>query len=95
MAKTYIKILLACKDYIQRNFGVMSLSLFGSVARGDDNQDSDIDICVDMAPDMLKRYALKEYLESVLHKSVDVVRMRKDMNNTLRLEIERDGIHVF
>lgn len=95
MAKTYINILLAFKDTIQKNFGVSSLKLFGSVARNQEREDSDVDVCVEMEPDMLKRYALKEYLESILHKSVDVVRFRANMNPTLKSEIERDGILVF
>ena len=95
MAQTDIDTVLALKDYIQAHFGVVSLRIFGSVARNEARQDSDIDICVDMEPDMFKRYALKAYLESVFHRSVDVVRLRKGMNGTLQSEIERDGILVF
>lgn len=95
MAQTYIDTLRALKDYIQAQYGVVSLRIFGSVARNEARQDSDIDICVDMEPDMFKRYALKAYLEAVLHRSVDVVRLRKGMNGTLQSEIERDGILVF
>lgn len=95
MAKNYINILLACKETIQKIFGVSSLKIFGSVARNQAHENSDVDLCVEMEPDMLKRYALKEYLESILHRSVDVVRFRANMNPTLRSEIERDGILVF
>ena len=54
-----------------------------------------VDICVEMEPDMFKRYALKAYLEDMLHKPVDVVRLHKGMNAVLRSEIERDGVAVF
>jgi len=95
MAKHYIDIILACREYIEKNFGVSSLKLFGSVARNQEREDCDIDICVEMAPDMFKRFALKEYLENLLHRPVDVVRMHANMNSFLRSEIENDGITVF
>lgn len=95
MAKNYINILLACKETITRNFGVKSLKIFGSVARNQDHAGSDVDVCVEMEADMFKRYALKEYLENLLQKPVDVVRFRENMNQILKSEIERDGILVF
>lgn len=91
----YLDILLTCKDFIQKNFGVTSLKLFGSVARNQEREDSDVDICVEMAPDMFRRYALKDYLEDLLKRPVDVVRIHTNMNEFLRSEIERDGIVVF
>lgn len=95
MAKNYINILFACKDTITKNFGVKSLKLFGSVARNQDHAGSDVDVCVEMEADMFKRYALKDYLENLLQKPVDVVRFRENMNQTLKAEIEKDGILVF
>jgi uncharacterized protein len=49
--------------------------LFGSVARGDEHQDSDIDLLVDFVPgsslfDLLR---LNRELEELLHRPVDVV----------------------
>ena len=95
MAKNYINILQAYKDIITKNYGVKSLKLFGSVARNQDHAESDVDVCVEMEADMFKRYALKDYLETLLQKPVDVVRFRENMNRTLKSEIERDGILVF
>ena len=43
MANTYINILLACKEHLERDFGVSSLKLFGSVARHQEHEDSDVD----------------------------------------------------
>lgn len=34
--------------YIRKEFGVTSLCLFGSMARGDNGPDSDVDVCVDI-----------------------------------------------
>lgn len=95
MKENYIKILLDSKDYIQRQYGVVSLRIFGSQARNEANESSDVDVCVEMPADMFKRYALKDYLEQQLHCSVDVVRLRQNMNALLHSEIERDGIRIF
>jgi predicted nucleotidyltransferase len=48
-----------------------------------------------MNPNMLLHIRLKNYLEKILGCNVDVVREHKNMNETLKKEIERDGIEVF
>jgi predicted nucleotidyltransferase len=56
-------------------YGVRRASLFGSVARGEDGPDSDIDILVEM-PDsasLLELAGLKIDLEEVLNREVDVL----------------------
>ena len=91
----YIEIIKSFSDVLRTQFGVKSLRLFGSVARGEQTSDSDIDICVVMNPNMLLHIKLKNYLEKILGRNVDVVREHKNMNETLRKEIERDGIEIF
>lgn len=77
---------------LRDEFGVKSLRLFGSVARGEQTDNSDVDVCVDMSPKMFLVIRLKRYLETVLGTSVDVVRFHKHMNPFLKGEIDRDGI---
>jgi predicted nucleotidyltransferase len=91
----YIEIIKSFSDVLRTQFGVKSLRLFGSVARGEQTSDSDLDICVVMNPNMLLHIRLKNYLEKILGCNVDVVREHKNMNETLKKEIERDGIEVF
>ena len=52
-----------------------SLRVFGSVARGEDRPDSDVDFLVDFEPDasLLDLIALKEEFEAVLGRPADVV----------------------
>jgi predicted nucleotidyltransferase len=56
---------------------VRRAALFGSVARGDNRPDSDIDIMIELEPDVritVYDYAgLKEYIESLFEGPVDVV----------------------
>jgi predicted nucleotidyltransferase len=81
--------------FIREQFGVKSLSLFGSMARGDNTSSSDVDVCVDMPPKAFKLIALKIYLQELLGVDVDVVRMSSYIDNFLINEINRDGICIF
>lgn len=81
--------------FIRNEFGVRSLRLFGSMARGDNHSDSDVDLCVDMPPKAFKLLSLKVYLQDLLGMAVDLVRMTPHLDNFLLTEIERDGICIF
>lgn len=58
-----------------KEYGVIKASVFGSVARGDDKPESDIDLLVELRrPFALSRFvSLKRNLENTLNHSVDVV----------------------
>jgi predicted nucleotidyltransferase len=55
--------------------GARNVRVFGSVARGDDRTDSDIDLLVEMADDrsLLDLVALEQELQSLLNRPVDVL----------------------
>lgn len=79
---------------IKKEYGVTGLTLFGSVARGDNRPDSDIDILVEMPPKIFALVRLKDYLESILHNSVDLIHRHSRMNPRFLNEIFRDGITI-
>lgn len=58
-----IELIRSCADTLQRRFGVSSLRLFGSVARGEQQPNSDVDVCVEMAPKLYLLVELGMYLE--------------------------------
>lgn len=94
--KDYIDILNSCAHELKQQFGVRSLRLFGSVARNEQNEASDIDICVDTeTPNPFLIVRMKRYLEKLLGCSVDVVRFHRNMNAFLKQQIEKDGIFIF
>ena len=60
---------------IAANHGARNVRLFGSVARGDDRAESDIDLLVDMDPgrSLLDLVGLGQKLEELLGRKVDVL----------------------
>lgn len=60
---------------IAARHGARSVRVFGSVARGDAREDSDIDLLVDLEPgrSLLDLIAIKQDLEDALKAPVDVV----------------------
>lgn len=75
--------------------GVVSLSVFGSVAREEATPHSDVDILVEFdRPTTLAGYmGLKVLLEEALGRRVDLV-TRKGLRDRLRPTIERDAVRV-
>lgn len=71
------------------------MRLFGSVARNQHSENSDVDVCVDMPPRIFKLVGLTNYLEELLGCHVDVIRNHNNMNPFLRKEIDNDGINIF
>ena len=90
-----IDIIRSAQPTLTQVYGVRSLLLFGSIAREEQRTESDVDVCVEMAPNLLNRIGVKHFLEERLHCPVDVVRMRDSMNSTLKQQINKDGIPVF
>src|SRR5476649_2783538 len=73
---TQIKELLEKqKDFLRNTYQVDDLGVFGSVARGDNNEVSDIDVLVKFVKPvgMFKFIELEEYLSKLLGKRVDLV----------------------
>lgn len=91
----YIDIIQQHSGELRSQFDVTSLRIFGSVARDQHTEESDLDVCVDMPPRLFKLVGLGSYLESLLGCHVDVIRNHSNMNDFLKKEIENDGIYVF
>src|SRR4051794_8187947 len=89
-------LLLEKREEILRlaaKYGASNLRVFGSVARGDASDASDIDFLVDFPPDyrLWDRIGLKQDLETLLQRPVDVV-LAKQLRELIRDEILRDAI---
>ena len=83
------------KPELEKRFGVSRLGIFGSVARGQIRDDSDIDVVVEMPqPDLFFLVHIKEDLEESLGRSVDIVQYRERMNAFLKERIEIEAVYA-
>ena len=74
---------------------IIKIGIFGSVARNEYNQESDIDVVVEQKyPDLFLLGRIKIELEEKFNKKVDIIRLRNDINPFLKKRIERDSIYV-
>lgn len=92
--ESVISTLTSQKSMLAQKYGVTLLGIFGSVARGQATEGSDIDVVVEMPPDLFQMVHLKEDLEELLGVSVDLVRLHKNLNTHLRGRIAREAIYV-
>jgi predicted nucleotidyltransferase len=93
--KEILDFLMKNKDSFQREFSVKKIGLFGSYARDEATDESDIDVVVELEKaDMFCLIGIKQTLEESFGCRVDVVRMRKTMNPTLRRRIEKDAVFI-
>lgn len=89
-----IQLLQSCSDVLRQRLGVHTLRSFGSVARNEQKETSDVDVCVEMDPKLYLFVELGLFLEELLGCHVDVIRMNLNMNAFLKNEIEKNGITV-
>lgn len=76
-------------------YGLTRIGIFGSVARGEQTADSDVDVCYEgKAPSLLTLDLMQDELEKLFGCPVDMVRVRNNMNSLLKQRIQREGIYV-
>jgi len=94
---TKYDVLNYLKEHYQEfhnKYNVEKIGLFGSYARDETTEYSDIDIFVQMHPKLLDMIAIQQLIEEDLHQKVDIVRLRDKMNPYLKKRILRDGIYA-
>jgi predicted nucleotidyltransferase len=92
-----LKILADHQDELHRQFGVKSLALFGSVARADAIETSDVDLLVefDRPIGLLHFIATQQHLETLLGVwKVDLV-LRRAVLPELKEDIFAEAVDVF
>lgn len=76
-------------------FGIKRLGIFGSVARQDNTEHSDIDIMVEVEkPTLTLMYELRQALGNLFACKVDLVRMRNSLRPALKENIRRDVVFI-
>ena len=93
--KQIIDFLASQKNTFEKEYHVRKIGIFGSYARGEATDDSDIDIVVELdKPDMFYLIGIKQSVEEAFGVNVDIIRLRERMNKVLREQIEKDAIYV-
>src|SRR5947209_15437505 len=80
---------------LKTKYGVKSLAVFGSMARGDDHEGSDVDVLVtfDGPATFDNDFDLKFHLEDALGRRVDLG-TPDTLRPEIRADVEKDLIHV-
>jgi predicted nucleotidyltransferase len=80
---------------LRRDFGVRRIALFGSTARDEASQESDVDLLVDFesGPTFDSFMGLKLYLEDHLGRRVDLV-TPSALKPRMRSVVEREALDV-
>lgn len=90
-----LELLTQFKNDFAEQFGILRIGLFGSTARDEASNQSDVDIVVETkTPDMFAIVHAKNRLEELFHTHVDVVRYRESMNPYLKQNIEKEAVFV-
>lgn len=90
-----LTILSNLKPYLFQQFGIRELALFGSTARDEATEESDVDILVsfDDIATSARYFGVQFYLEDNLGCKVDLV-TDKALRKELRPFIEKEAIRV-
>ncbi|RQD80727.1 MAG: nucleotidyltransferase [Methanocalculus sp. MSAO_Arc2] len=89
-----ISQLEAVLPYLRKRYGVARIGFFGSVVRGDDRPDSDIDLLVEFLPGEATFRNFMElvyFLEDLLGRNVDLV-TDQGLSKYLRRTVEKEVV---
>ncbi|MEN9222818.1 MAG: nucleotidyltransferase domain-containing protein [Thermostichus sp. BF3_bins_97] len=95
----FLETLRAQKETIlslSREHGARRIRVFGSVARGEEKPDSDVDFLVDFPPGydlFFQRLALNERLEELLGRSVQII-PEHELNRHIREKVLREVVDL-
>jgi len=90
-----LHILAEHQHDLRERFGVKSLRLFGSVARDEASEQSDVDVLVDFdsTPSLFGFLRLKRHLQDLLGANVDLI-TETGLKERARPRVEKDAINV-
>lgn len=96
--KSTTEYLYLLKEYMKENaqkYSISRMGIFGSVARGEQREDSDVDIyLMTNRPNLFTLVHIKEELQQLFNSNVDIVRMHDNMDAMLKQRITKEGIYV-
>ena len=90
-----LTILREHKPVLAERFGVTGLAVFGSFARDQATEKSDLDVLVEFgtAPGWKTYFGVVSYLEDLLGRPVDLATI-SEVRKEIRPFVEREAVHV-
>ncbi len=93
--KDIIKILRNYKKDVAKQYNILTIGVFGSVARGELKKNSDVDVVIRISePDLFMLAGIKNDLEERLQRPVDIVTYRETMNPFLKKKIDSEAVYA-
>jgi predicted nucleotidyltransferase len=90
-----LSLLRVFKQNSAAKYDIKRIGIFGSFARGEAKEDSDVDIVFETdSPNLFRTARMKVELENLFSRHVDVVRFRARMNPRLKSRITREAKYV-
>lgn len=90
-----LEILRRHKREFEEKYGITEIGVFGSVARRQSDEKSDVDVVVKMKkPDLFYMVHIKDELENEYKTNVDIIHYREKMNPLLKQRIDREAVYV-
>ena len=94
MNKEIINKLKELKPILKEKYGIEKFAVFGSVARGEDKEDSDVDLVIfDMKKSYFDLLEAKYFLENKIKKEVDLG-LFDGMKTFIKNRIKKDFVYV-
>ena len=96
--KSISEYLQLLSDYMRTHasvYRITRMGIFGSVARGEQTETSDIDICIKLQePNYFTIQDIKEDLEKIFRTKVDIISLGAIMRNFFKKSLEEDAIYI-
>ena len=92
------EIVRTLRGFMEMNrdrYEIIRIGVFGSAAKNNMNEQSDIDVVVELGKqDLFNIIGIKQDLEEQFSKPVDVISYREKMNQFLKKRIDKEAVYV-
>lgn len=91
----YLQLLKHFKNERAAYYGISNIGIFGSIARGEQSENSDVDVFYQSnTMSLLDAVGLWQELEDLFGSRVDAVSLHDRLNPLFKKRIEKEGIYA-
>ena len=89
------EIIAECRPFLEEKFAVETIALFGSYCKGEQSEDSDVDILVSFSKliDLFEFVELENYLSELLGSKVDLV-MKDSLKPRIKDNVLKESVTI-